>query len=75
MRACRILSNYGPIPIVSISDGDEPIMASYSYCDIESLMKNFVEGVRKKSLKFIDTLQFDILEKECTFTKKSNFSC
>lgn len=61
MRACRILANYDPIPIVSISDGDEPIMASYSYCDIKSLMTNFVEGVKSKSLKFTDTLQFDIL--------------
>lgn len=60
LRALRILSHQKSIPIVSISDGDEPIMASYSFCELDNIIYNFVNGVKNKKLKIMKTLQFDL---------------
>ena len=39
LRALRLLSHQNTIPIVSISDGDEPIMASYSFCELDNIIQ------------------------------------
>lgn len=64
MRAMRMLSNQNTIPIISISDGDEPIMSSYSFCELDNVIQNFIRGIHNNNLRIMNTLQFDLYERK-----------
>ena len=74
MHAFRILANRNTVPILSISDGNEPIMSSYSFCETENVLKNFIKAIEEDKLKIMHTLQFDYFERNNS-TKQSSFSC
>lgn len=57
MKSHRFLNNKS-IPVVSISDGEEPILSSFSSCEIVSVVNKFVTHVREKRLRIMETLQF-----------------
>jgi len=74
MRALRILANRNTVPLLSISDGNEPIMSSYSFCETDDVLKSFIKAIEEDKLKIMHTLQFDYFERNNS-TKKSSFSC
>lgn len=43
MRSLRFNKDGNNSPVISISNGNEPIMSSYSFCDIDEVIDKFIK--------------------------------
>ena len=73
MRAFRILDGKKQVPIIAITNGHEPILATYPNCDMEHVLHNFVEKVRSNKIKVQKCISFNIYNDK-TKQLMANFS-
>lgn len=76
LRSLRYNKDFSNSPLISISNGHEPIMSSYTYCDLQEVLTKFIRLAPKRQLKVGDIMKMQVFEHSKTHTKKflTNYS-
>lgn len=51
-------------PIVTISNGKEPLLSSFSFCDLEKVIRNLMRAIKKNKVKYKEILTMDIVSRQ-----------
>ena len=70
-KCFRILTQSKQVPIISISNNNEPLLTSYSYCSMDTVLINFAENLKNKTLKIEKCMNFNISDEHTKKIKTS----
>ena len=62
MKSLRYNKDSGGAPILSISNGHEPLMSSYNFCNLDEVITNFIKLAKKKELKMEKMMRMQVFE-------------